>query len=68
MNALKIEDLATLIPGVIKSNIIPIYSNEIDYRLEIEVNPDIAEISEDKIEEYVKNFIKNRFFFALWWV
>lgn len=60
LNALKIEDLATLIPGVIKSNIIPVYSNEIDYRLEIEVNPDIAEISEDKIEEHVKKFIKNK--------
>lgn len=41
LNALKIEDIASMFPGVLNAIIIPIYDSSYDYELAVEINPDL---------------------------
>ena len=60
LNALKIEDLATLMPGVLKSEISVINDENYDYGLVVEINPEIVQIDPTDIHGYVEKFIKEK--------
>ena len=62
LNALRIEDIASMIPGVMNVEISVINDADYDYKLKIEVNPSLNEnLDEDinKIEQEIKNNIKD---------
>lgn len=62
LNALRIEDIASMIPGVMNAEISTINDADYDYKLKIEVNPSLNEnLDEDinKIEQEIKNNIKD---------
>ncbi len=58
INALRIEDIASIIPGVVFSNITPIKDEFYDYDLYIEFNPNLC-LNNYSSEEDIINFIEN---------
>lgn len=62
LNALRIEDLAMLYPGVLHTNINSIYDGEHDYCLEIEVNPELALLKSQNVNviEDIQSFVDKK--------
>ncbi len=65
LNALKIEDIASMFPGVLNAIITPIYDSSYDYELAVEINPDLnykldgnSDIRKE-IEKYVTDIMNS---------
>ena len=62
LNALRIEDIASMIPGVMNVEISVINDADYDYKLKIEVNPSLNEKLDgdiNNIEQEIKNNVKD---------
>lgn len=65
LNALKIEDIASMFPGVLNATITPVYNSSYDYELRLEVNPimnnelDATSNIKEEIEKYVVNVMNS---------
>jgi long-chain acyl-CoA synthetase len=58
LNALKIEDISSMYPGVLLTEITVLNNENYDYKLKISIYPENSSVLVDKIEKDIMDFVK----------